>query len=81
MTDRERLLFRAYQYRRFAKESVDRKFAEQMTAMAQYYQMLANEAAAETVASPMLHPRFGALKALQTCIDGTNNVISQSNAL
>ena len=43
MTDKERLLFRAYQYTRFAAESVDRKFSEQMIALAQYYQMLAGE--------------------------------------
>ena len=73
MTDKERLLFRAYQYRRFARESVDRKFAEQMIALAQYYQMLAGEVEAESTASPIFHARFGAIKALQTCVDGANN--------
>jgi hypothetical protein len=75
--DREHLLWRADQCLKFAAECKDRNVAEQLISLAQYCQTKADETEPEPITGPMYHGRFGALKALATCIDGRNSAHSR----
>jgi hypothetical protein len=48
-----------------------------LISLAQYCQVLADEAEPKTIKRPKYHARFGALRALMKCFDGAHMAHSQ----